>query len=250
VSARGAKVLIWVGEGAVNGRYQELPYPVSIGVTLASFIRADGGFEVDEAVGDQAYFSRERLREYAALVIWMHGEPVSREAERQLVDAVECDGLGFVGLHSVCIPIIRPELCARLLGCTAAFDWEVDVPMELRPAAEATLLRDVEPFACTDEAYYEPLRLAEDVTPQLEMIVTEPACRKVYHFTGEGAGYGGPLLERNVEGLRTRVCWTRAVGKGRIFYFQGGHETHPIYTYPTVQEIILTGLRWVSRREA
>ena len=41
--------------------------------------------------------------------------------------------------------------------------------------------------------------------------------------------------------------WRR--GAGRIFYFQGGHETYPIYYQSEVQRVIVNAIHWAAQRE-
>ena len=44
------------------------------------------------------------------------------------------------------------------------------------------------------------------------------------------------------EVFRGGCCWTR--GLGRIFYFQGGHETYPVYKQKEVQTVLTNAVRW------
>ncbi len=44
------------------------------------------------------------------------------------------------------------------------------------------------------------------------------------------------------EVFRSGCCFTR--GKGRIFYFRPGHESHPTYHIPAVQQILANATRW------
>src|SRR5437660_5691254 len=37
-------------------------------------------------------------------------------------------------------------------------------------------------------------------------------------------------------------------GRGRIFYFSPGHETHPVYHQPEVRRVIANAVRWVGDR--
>lgn len=47
------------------------------------------------------------------------------------------------------------------------------------------------------------------------------------------------------EVFRSGCCWHR--GLGRIFYFQPGHETYPIYHDPNVQKVLRNALQWAYR---
>jgi len=45
--------------------------------------------------------------------------------------------------------------------------------------------------------------------------------------------------------FRSGCCWHR--GLGRVFYFQPGHETYPIYYDPNIQRVITNAVRWAYR---
>lgn len=44
--------------------------------------------------------------------------------------------------------------------------------------------------------------------------------------------------------FRSGCCWKR--GAGKIFYFQGGHETYPIYYQPEVKRLLQNAVRWAA----
>jgi trehalose utilization protein len=46
------------------------------------------------------------------------------------------------------------------------------------------------------------------------------------------------------EVFRSGCCFHR--GKGRIFYFQPGHETLPTFYQPEVQRVIANAVRWAA----
>jgi trehalose utilization protein len=46
------------------------------------------------------------------------------------------------------------------------------------------------------------------------------------------------------EVFRSGCCFYR--GRGKIFYFQPGHETYPIYYQTEVQQVIANGVRWAQ----
>jgi trehalose utilization protein len=46
------------------------------------------------------------------------------------------------------------------------------------------------------------------------------------------------------EVFRSGCCFQR--GKGKIFYFGPGHETHPIYRDPAIQQVIANAVRWAA----
>jgi trehalose utilization protein len=46
------------------------------------------------------------------------------------------------------------------------------------------------------------------------------------------------------EVFRSGCCWQR--GNGRIFYFQPGHETYPIYHQPEIIKVIKNAIHWAK----
>jgi trehalose utilization protein len=44
--------------------------------------------------------------------------------------------------------------------------------------------------------------------------------------------------------FRSGCCWKR--GAGKIFYFQGGHETYPIYYQPEIKRLLQNAVRWAA----
>ena len=46
------------------------------------------------------------------------------------------------------------------------------------------------------------------------------------------------------EVFRSGCCFYR--GRGKIFYFQPGHETFPIYDQQEVQRVITNAVRWAA----
>jgi trehalose utilization protein len=46
------------------------------------------------------------------------------------------------------------------------------------------------------------------------------------------------------EVFRSGCCYNR--GRGKVFYFRPGHETHPIYYQAEVQQVIANAARWAA----
>jgi len=46
------------------------------------------------------------------------------------------------------------------------------------------------------------------------------------------------------EVFRSGCCWQR--GRGKIFYFQPGHETYPVYHQKEVQQVLVNAVRWAA----
>lgn len=50
------------------------------------------------------------------------------------------------------------------------------------------------------------------------------------------------------EHFRSGAVWQ--VGKGKVFYFRPGHETHAVYTEPLPMKIVENAVRWLGSQEA
>ena len=48
---------------------------------------------------------------------------------------------------------------------------------------------------------------------------------------------------------RSRQGMTWTVGKGRVFYFQPGHESYPIYFQAEVQQVFRNAVRWAAAQK-
>jgi trehalose utilization protein len=46
------------------------------------------------------------------------------------------------------------------------------------------------------------------------------------------------------EQSRQGLVWT--IGKGKVFYFQPGHETYPIFFDENVRKIMLNAVSWMA----
>jgi trehalose utilization protein len=51
---------------------------------------------------------------------------------------------------------------------------------------------------------------------------------------------------RGGEVFRSGCCYER--GRGRVFYFRPGHESHPTYHLPEVHQVLANSVGWAGRR--
>ena len=141
------------------------------------------------------------------------------EPECCLTEAVN-RGMGFIPLHSA--HMAKPFV--RLMGTTCTLSW--------RESHDRELLWSV----CPGHP------IAEGIPPVTELLPEE-----MY-----GEYYDIPAPEETVftswfsggEVFRSGVCYRR--GRGRIFYFQPGHETYPTYYVPEIERILVNAVRWAA----
>ena len=46
------------------------------------------------------------------------------------------------------------------------------------------------------------------------------------------------------ESSRQGIVWT--IGKGRVFYFQPGHETYPIFFDANIRKLLANAVEWAG----
>ena len=129
-------------------------------------------------------------------------------------------GMGLVVLHSGHFS----KLFRALMGTTCDLQWR-----EADDAERLWVVAPGHPIASglgpsidleIEEMYGEPF----DVPAPEELVL-------VSWFTGG-------------EVFRSGCCYTR--GRGRIFYFRPGHETHPSYHHPDVRRVIANAVAWAA----
>ena len=198
-------------------------YPAGIHEAIAEPLRKLPGTTVRTATLDQPEhgLGGSVLEETDVLLWWGHlaHEEVS-DAVASRVQQRVIQGMGLVALHSA--HMSKPF--TRLMGTSCLLRW--------REAGEKERLWVVEPGH----------PIADGLEPWFE----------IEHEEMYGERFDVPAPEATVliswfaggNVFRSGLCWTR--GKGRVFYFRPGHETHPTYRQKDVQMVIRNAVRWAA----
>jgi len=198
-------------EGAIADCLREIP---EITVTTSTMQDAMQGFD------------REILDETDVLVYWSHKH--WREVAEEHVDYLQkrvLEGMGLIVLHSA----HASKLFARLMGTrTQSLRWRENDERQrywiVNPAHPIAQGLSGEFFEIPmDETYGEYFEIPQ---PQEQVFLTWSP--------------GGEVF-------RSGCCWTR--GMGRIFYFQAGHETYPVYYQKEVRQVLTNAVYWACHRE-
>ena len=197
-------------------------YPEGIHGAIAAGLR-DAGHDVRTARLDEPEhgLTDEVLAATDVLTWW--GHVAHEEVLDAVVDRVQArvlDGMGLIVLHSG----HHSRVFRRLMGTTANLHWReagererIWVVDRSHPIADGL----GESFVLDEEEMYgEPF----DVPPPDELVL-------ISWFQGG-------------EVFRSGCCWRR--GRGRIFYFRPGHETHPTYHQPIVRRVIANAAGWAA----
>lgn len=198
-------------------------YPDGIHMCIKQFLDAEDDIEVVNTftLDNVDTLTRDVLDGVDVLIWWGH------MAHEKVPDSVAADvqnavlrGLGLIVLHSG--HMSKPF--RLLMGTTCTLTWREGGDSErvwvVKPAHP--IAKGLGRFLYLDrvETYGEPF----DVPEPDETV-----------FVG---GYSAG------EVFRSGLCYRR--GNGKVFYFQPGHETCPIYHHPGVQTVIKNAVRWAK----
>lgn len=198
-------------------------YPGGIHGCIAGFLTGMG-FEAGTATLSMPShgLTPDVLARTDVLVWWghmAHDRVVEEVVER--VYARVLDGMGLVVLHSGHASKIFRKLCgtrSQLLKWRVAGDTEILWVVEpAHPVAAGLEEKIIIPHEETYGEFFE--------IPRPDELV----------FIGWFSGG---------EVFRSGCCFHR--GKGKIFYFQPGHETFPVYHMPEIQKVIRNAVRWAA----
>jgi trehalose utilization protein len=218
-----ARVTVW---GEFRQERSDPPvgaiYPDGIHAAIAAGLR-EAGHEVATATLDEPEHGLTDAVLAATDVLTWWGHVAHDEVSDAVVDRVQArvlDGMGLIVLHSG----HHSRVFRRLMGTTANLHWReagererVWVVDRSHPIADGL----GESFVLDEEEMYgEPF----DVPPPDELVL-------ISWFQGG-------------EVFRSGCCWRR--GRGRIFYFRPGHETHPTYHQPIVRRVIANAVAWAA----
>lgn len=196
-------------------------YPEGIHSAIAAFLGQETDFTVRTATLEEPEcgLTEEVLNDTDVLLWWGHmaHDKVPDEVAVRVQQAV-LKGMGLIVLHSG----HHSKPFKLLMGTPCNLTWREDGDMEriwvVNPAHP--IAQGVGPYFNLEheETYGE----AFDV-PQPDELV----------FVG---WYSGG------EVFRSGCCWQR--GRGKIFYFQPGHESFPTFYNKNVQRVIKNAVRW------
>ena len=225
------RVHIWAEDRPLPEAAEQMRslYPKGVEGAIADCLREMEGVTVTTSTmqGPMQGFDREILNRTDVLVYWSHKH--WREVAEAHVDYLQnrvLEGMGLIVLHSA----HASKLFARLMGTrTQSLRWRENDELQrywiVSPAHPIAQGLSGEFFEIPmDETYGEYFEIPQ---PQEQVFLTWAP--------------GGELF-------RSGCCWTR--GLGRIFYFQGGHETYPVYLQREVGTVLTNAVRWACGRDS
>ena len=197
-------------------------YPQGLHEAIAGYLRGQG-FSVATATLDEAEhgLTEQRLAETDVLVWW--GHMAHEEVQDTIVDRVQqrvLEGMGLLVLHSGHFS----KIFKRLMGTSCDLSWR-----EAEEKERLWVVDPAHPIAAGLGSYFE-IPEAETYGEHFDI----PAPDNLVFVSWFQGG----------EVFRSGCCYHR--GRGKIFYFRPGHETHPIYYQPEVLTVIGNAVLWAA----
>ncbi|MCB9156141.1 MAG: ThuA domain-containing protein [Caldilineaceae bacterium] len=197
-------------------------YPDGMHVVIGNALK-ERGFDVGTATLDEPEHGlTQAVLDATDVLVWW-GHMAHREVQDEIVERVQervLAGMGLIVLHSG----HHSKIFKKLMGTSCSLRW--------REAGENERIWVIQPGHPIAEGLPEYIDI-----PQVEMygehfdIPTPDELVFVSWFKGG-------------EVFRSGCCFFR--GKGKIFYFRPGHETHPIYYQAEVRQVIANAARWAA----
>ena len=198
-------------------------YPEGIHGAIASHLRTLPGLQVRTATLDEPEhgLTDAVLRDTDVLTWW--GHMAHREVSDKVVERVQqrvLDGMGLIVLHSG----HASKIFRRLMGTRCGLRWR-----EMGEKHRLWVTTPGHPIVEGLGAYFE--------IPHTEMYGEFFDIPQPDELVFVSWFQGGEVF-------RSGCCFYR--GKGRIFYFQPGHETYPVYHQKEVLRVIGNAIRWAA----
>jgi len=181
---------------------------------------------------DVGAFTKENLKQYAAVMFYTTGElPFTDEEKTALVDFLK-SGHGFVGVHSATDTLYEWGVYNQIIG--GYFNdhpWHQLVTVNVVDPNSKLVSSLGKSFQITDEIYQISDFQAD--TSHL-LLALDPA----------SVDLGKPGVHRRYYGWP--IAWTRMFGQGRVYYNSLGHE-EAVWNDPRYQDMLLKAIKWVMR---
>jgi trehalose utilization protein len=198
-------------------------YPDGIHAAIGDGLR-DAGFDVTSATFDEPEHGLTDAVLASTDVLTWWGHVAHAEVDDAVVDRVQrrvLDGMGLIVLHAG----HHSKIFRRLMGTSCDLKW--------REAGERERIWVIDPAHPIADG------LGESFVIEQEEMYGErfdiPAPDELVLISWFQGG----------EVFRSGCCFHR--GRGRIFYFRPGHETHPTYFNPDVRRVIANAVQWAAQ---
>lgn len=197
-------------------------YPDGLHTPIATYLQQQGHTTAIATLDDPDHGLTDDLLSQTDVLAWW-GHAAHREVRDEIVEKVYrrvLDGMGLIVLHSG----HHAKIFRKLMGTDCNLRWR-----DIGERERVWVVDPTHPIAAGLGNYFE--------VPQSEMygeFFDVPAPDELVFISWFAGG----------EVFRSGCCYRR--GKGKIFYFSPGHETHPIYHQPEILRVIENAARWAA----
>jgi len=199
-------------------------YPKGIHVAVADFMNQAGLKARTATLAEPEHGLTEAVLKDTDVLTWW-GHQAHDQVSDAVVDRVQkrvLEGMGLIVMHSGHFS----KIFKRMMGTNCSLQW--------RESSERQRIFTIEPSHPIAEGLPDHFEL-----PNVEMYGERfdiPTPDKLVFLSWYEGG--------NV--FRSGCTWER--GHGRIFYFEPGHETFPIYHDKNIQKVLINAARWAAPR--
>lgn len=196
-------------------------YPDGMHKTIGRYLAKEANLEVKYATLDEfEHGLTEEVLNTTDVLIWW-GHEAHREVQDEIVNRVYnrvlC-GMGLIALHSS----HDSKIFKKLMGTSCSLRWRCEGEKERVWVVEPT-----HPVANGLDEYFEIEQ--EEMYGERFDIPAPDTLVLIGWFKGG-------------EVFRSGCCYAR--GYGKVFYFQPGHETYPVYYNENVMLVIKNAVHW------
>ena len=170
---------------------------------------------------------QDALEKTDVLIWWGHKKhgDVKDETVDRIVQRVKDGGMGFIGLHSAHYSKPYKKLMGTPCGWKGGYVEDGSKLDMIVKAADHPIVKGMKDFVIPHtERYGEPFECPEPEAVVFDGLYTLP--------------------DKTTQPSRQGLTWT--VGKGRVFYFQPGHETYPIFFQDEVRQALRNAVEWAA----
>jgi trehalose utilization protein len=206
-------------------------YPNDINGAIADGLKSLKNWEIVKAnLSDPDQGISDALLKRADVLIWwghQKHDQVKDELVDKIVKRVKEDGMGFISLHSSHFAKVNK----KLMGTPCTWGAYVGDSTTLKVTVKDSkhpIAKGVKDFTIThNERYSDPYAV-----PKPQSVV----------FDGVAT-----LKDGKTDPSQIGLTWE--VGKGKMFYFQVGHETNPVFMDENVKKIMANAVKWAAPKK-
>ena len=220
------RVTVWVESN--KNRISESTravYPEGIAPAIAAFLSECEDMTVRTGTLDDPDFGLpdDVLNNTDVLLWWGHGRhgEVPDELVEKIYNRVMC-GMGFIPLHSA--HFAKPF--KKLMGTSCCLQWREGDRERLWCVLPS------HPIAAGFGGDFDYIDIPVEEMYGERFDIPQPD-----ELVFIGWFKGGEVF-------RSGCCWYK--GRGKVFYFQPGHESNPTYYIPAIQQILINAVRWAN----